>query len=152
MNTLKKIALLLVLVQSLSEIPALHSQHSPDNQQSIIKVRSLSNEAFKEHDLEGIARQLVHDVTIITASGRVLSGKDSVVAVLKKRFEATPDLVYQRLTEQIVISKSDTLAWEKGRWTAERTGKPSAYGNYAATWCNRKGIWFIRSELFVQLD
>jgi len=125
-------------------------QNNP--RQQISAMRNLSNEAFQKHDYAGIAGHFTNNVTVITASGQVLTGKDSVISILKRRFELAPDLVYNRMAEQIVIAKSDTLAWEQGRWTAQRSEKVIAHGNYSATWCKRKDVWKIRSELFVALD
>lgn len=142
----------LIVFALLSALINSNAMGQGNPRQQIFAMRSLSNEAFQKHDYGGIAAHFIDNVTVITASGQVLTGKDSVISILRRRFEVAPDLIYNRIAEQIIIAKSDTLAWEKGRWIAKQPEKIIAHGNYSATWCKRKNVWKIRSELFVALD
>lgn len=149
---MRQIILLTILLQSLATLK-LRAQNNTADQEAIMKNRELSNDAFRKHDLEGIGKFLAKDVTVITASGQVLVGKDAVLGELKKRFDgAAVDLSYGRYPERVVIAGRDTLAWEQGTWLYMLGRHPLGEGNYAATWCKRQGKWLIRSELFVRLD
>jgi ketosteroid isomerase-like protein len=141
----------MILLQSLVT-QMLRAQNNAAGEETIMKNREHSNDAFRKHDLDGIGKFLAKDVTVITASGQVLVGKDAVLGELKKRFNAAAaDLTYGRYPEHVVIAGSDTLAWERGTWLATLGRHPLGEGNYAATWCRREGKWLIRSELFVAL-
>jgi hypothetical protein len=126
------------------------AQSNSSEEAVIRKERQASNEAFRQHNYDGISRHLVQAVTVVSASGQVLSDRDSVIRMLKRRFEQTPAMYYERIPVQVEIAASDTLAWENGRWSSYGLQKNSA-GKYSAVWCRRKGMWLIRSEIFVPL-
>jgi hypothetical protein len=126
----------------------LPAQNKSREEALIRKARLASNEAFRQHNYDGISRYLVKTVTVVSASGQILSGSDSVIGTLKRRFEQTPALYYERIPMEIEIEANDTLAWEKGQWSSY--GLPeNSRGKYSAGWCRRKGVWLIRSEVFV---
>lgn len=145
------VRLLLIGVLLASTALRLTAQSNSGEEALIRKARQASNEAFRQHNYDGISRCLVQTVTVISASGSVLSGRDSVIRLLKARFEQTPALYYERIPTQIEIATSDTLAWESGRWSSYGLQNNSA-GKYSAVWCRRKGVWLIRSEVFVPLN
>jgi ketosteroid isomerase-like protein len=127
------------------------AQNTEHDEQMIKEARLASNEAIRKHDYEGVARHFTSDVTVITASGKVVTGRDSMITLLKTRFKQARGLYYKRNSDQVTIAASDTIAWENGRWTTHGA-QDAPYGKYSATWCKRQGVWLIRSELFVPLN
>ena len=113
-------------------------------------VRMASNEAIARHDADGIVRNMLPDYSIVTGRGQHVDGKDSVLAFWRKTFKALPGVVYLRTPVSIVISRNDSLAWETGQWTAERSY--SKGGNYSAMWRKSENSWRLAAELFVSLE
>ncbi len=123
-----------------------NKQHEVD---AIRTAREASNASIAKHDLEGIAKYWLPDFVQVRGNASSLTGKDSIMNSWKRLFEANPGVSYSRNPSEIIISDNDTLAWEKGTWTAIKSY--SNGGNYSAMWRKSDGVWKIQAELFVSL-
>lgn len=149
MNHLLTLTITFLLIQSIS------AQTNKAKDEALIKAaRKSSNEAFLNHDAEGIGKAMLDEFVGVWGNGGSTVGKDSVVARLKRSLDQMPGLTYVRTPNKITISDSDTLAFETGKWIGLKTKEKNPKwlsGNYSAMWWKRDGVWKIRSELFVTL-
>ena len=113
-------------------------------------VRAASNDAIARHDVDGVVRDMLPDYSIVTGRGQHVEGRDSVLALWRKTFNAMPGVVYLRTPASIVVSKNDSLAWETGQWVAQHSY--SGGGNYSAMWRKKANSWKLAAELFVSLE
>lgn len=133
---------------------------TPRDETIIRDSRAASNEALAAHNGSAFAQVLKDDVTVTTASGKLIQGRAAIQQEIESRWKAQPDLVFVRTPTTIEISRSDAAASERGTWTGHATtpaGPADRRGDYLAVW--RKTItnaglpsWTIASELFVALD
>ncbi|MEO5591236.1 MAG: nuclear transport factor 2 family protein [Chitinophagaceae bacterium] len=120
------------------------------DQIAIIKTqRAASNAAIAKHDIEGIAKYWMPDFIQVRGNATYLVGKDAVMNTWKELFKTNPEVSYTRSPSEIIISKNDSLAWEKGKWMAVKSY--SKGGNYAAMWRKINNEWKIQAEIFVSL-
>jgi ketosteroid isomerase-like protein len=129
----------------------LHAAAQTKAQQvAIIKAqRAASNRAIAKHDVEGIAKYWLPDFVQVRGNATYIAGKDSIVASWQQLFNSNPEVSYIRNPAEIIISKNDTLAWEKGTWIGIKTY--SRGGNYSAMWRRKNKEWKIQAEIFVAL-
>jgi ketosteroid isomerase-like protein len=119
-------------------------------QVAIIKSqRAASNAAIAKHDVEGIAKYWMPDFVQVRGNATFLVGKEAVANSWKDLFKTNPAVAYIRNPSEIIISKNDTLAWEKGKWIAVKSY--SKGGNYSAMWRKINNEWKIQAEIFVSL-
>ncbi|MBV9962566.1 MAG: nuclear transport factor 2 family protein [Parafilimonas sp.] len=121
-----------------------------ENQQSILNTRMLSNIAIAQHDLTTLLNCWLDDIVIIRGNGDIIFNKAAAAIVWRELFEKHPEICFVRETEEINISKNNTLAWEKGRWRGINTY--SGGGKYSAMWKKYNNEWKLQAELFVSLD
>ena len=120
------------------------------NQVAIIKSQRIaSNAAIAKHEVEGIAKYWMPDFVQVRGNGTYLVGKEAIKNTWIDLFKTNPEVAYIRNPSEIIISKNDTLAWEKGKWTAIKSY--SKGGNYSAMWHKINNEWKIQAEIFVSL-
>ncbi len=125
------------------------------NRNKILKLRSESNLAIKNHQIDIVLEYLTEEINIAASNGEIFSGKIAFKDALNNIFSKNPDLYFVRNSEEVLLNKDNNIAWEKGTWTALRpkTDNWNNYGgNYSAYWVKINGIWKIRAELFVRIN
>jgi ketosteroid isomerase-like protein len=125
------------------------------NKNKILKLRSESNLAIKNHQIDIVLEYLTEEINIAASNGKIFSGKIAFKDALNNIFSENPDLYFVRNSEEVLLNKDNNIAWEKGTWTALRpkTDNWNNYGgNYSAYWVKINGIWKIRAELFVRIN
>ncbi len=116
---------------------------------AIKEARISSNNFIAKHDVGGMSKFWTDDFVQVMGNATYLVGKDAIIASWKSLFLTNPNVSYERIPADIIISKNDSLAWETGKWLAKNSY--SNGGNYSAMWIKRHEIWKIKSELFVSL-
>ena len=120
------------------------------NQAAIIKTqRTASNAAIARHDVEGIAKYWMPDFVQVRGNATYMTGRDAIKKSWSDLFASNPEVSYIRNPSEIIISKNDTLAWEKGKWIGIKSY--SRGGNYSAMWRKINNEWKIQAEIFVSL-
>lgn len=138
---------LLLLLLSMSVM----AQNTRKENESIIRaLRTSSNEAIAKQDVEGIAAYWLPDFVQVRGNGSHLVGKDTIVSLWRKSFKENPKVSYIRNPAEVIISNTDSLAWENGTWIG--INSYSKGGKYSAMWRKRKGVWKLQAELFVALE
>jgi uncharacterized protein (TIGR02246 family) len=126
------------------------SAQTAKDQVAIIRAqRTASNAAIAKHDVDGFAKYWMPDFVQVRGNGTFLVGKDAIINTWNELFKNNPEVAYIRSPSEIIISKNDTLAWEKGKWKAIKSY--SKGGNYSAMWHKINNEWKIQAEIFVSL-
>lgn len=121
-------------------------------QQKIRAARARSNAAIAAHDLPGVAREWMPDVSVLSSTGAQATGHAANAANLARQFERRPDTLYIRTPNAIEIFTAWAVATERGEWVAtwtEPDGPLRIGGSYQAQWRLSDGRWLIQGELFV---
>ena len=139
-----------LFVPLLVQISGLAQPTKKENESLIRASRAASNEAIAKQNIEGIAAYWLPDFVQIRGNGSHLVGKDSITSLWKKSFKENPSVSYIRNPAEVIISNTDSLAWESGTWIG--INSYSKGGKYSAMWRKRKGVWKIQAELFVALE
>ena len=140
---------ILILFLAICTLTAF-AQSPKQNDIAIIKAaRAAYNKAIVERDTAGITKYWRDDFVEIAGNGSYLVGKDACIADWFNDFSKSPNIIYVRTPQEIIISETDNLAWEKGKWTA--TNSPIKGGNYSAMWRRTENIWKLQAEMFVTL-
>jgi len=116
-------------------------------------LRAQSNAAILRHDVEGIVSQYDSDYQITTGEG-TFANRATIPDAWAAEFARAGDLVYVGMPASIEMSSDGSRAAETGMWTGSWTtaGRmQSTGGRYAAHWVWVRGVWKLRSELFVTL-
>ena len=130
---------------------SVFAQHTKKDNESIIRSsRATSNEAIAKRNVEGIAAYWLPDFVQVRGNGSHLVGKDTIMSLWRKTFKENPAVNFIRNPAEVIVSATDTLAWENGTWIGVNTY--SKGGKYSAMWRKRKGIWKLQAELFVALE
>jgi len=116
---------------------------------TIRSYRLASNNAISKHDLNGMSKYWLDDFVQVIGRGTYETGKENISASWNALLNSNPKVVYVRITEEIIISDNDTMAWESGKWTGIHTY--SKGGNYSAMWIKRNDHWMLKAELFVSM-
>lgn len=145
---MKKVVYSLVLFQL--SMSGLAQNMKKENESLIRSSRAASNEAIAKQSIEGIAAYWLPDFVQVRGNGSHLVGRDTITSLWKKSFKENPKVSYVRNPTEVVISTTDTLAWENGTWIGMNTY--SKGGKYSAMWRKRKGVWKLQAELFVALE
>lgn len=115
-------------------------------------ARQRSNAAIAVHDLAGIAREWMAEVSVLSSTGKQTSGRAANQANLARQFELRPDTKYVRTPASIDVFAAWSVAAERGDWVGtwtEPDGPLVIGGNYQAQWRLVQGAWLIAAELFV---
>ena len=135
----------------LTMISSVAFAQKPKNEESIIRaLRAASNEAIAKQNVEGISALWLPDFVQVRGNGSHLVGKDTIMSVWKKSFVENPTVSYVRNPTEIIISNTDSMAWENGTWVG--VNSYSKGGKYSAMWRKRNGDWKLQAELFVALE
>ena len=124
-------------------------QHRPDQVAIIRSLRLQSNAAIARHDADGIAAFWMPDFVQVRGNGTCEFGKKTIKASWDELFRNNSEVLYVRNPVEVVISVNDSLAWERGFWTAKNSY--SNGGNYSAMWKKVGPDWKIQAEIFVSL-
>ena len=123
----------------------------PEENEAIIRAsRAASNEAIAKQNVEDIAAFWLSDFVQVRGNGSHLVGKDTIACLWKKSFKENPKVSYIRNPVEIILSNTDSLAWENGTWIG--INSYSKGGKYSAMWRKRKDVWKLQAELFVALE
>jgi ketosteroid isomerase-like protein len=133
----------------LNFLQLLSAQKNTDQAAIIKSKRTASNAAIAKHDLEGISKYWLPDFVQVRGNATYLTGKDAVTNSWIELFKTNPSISYVRNPSEIIISKNDTLAWEKGKWIGIKSY--SKGGNYSAMWRKKDNEWMLQAEIFVSL-
>jgi ketosteroid isomerase-like protein len=125
------------------------AQNSAQQVAIIKSQRAASNAAIAKHDVDGIAKYWLPDFVQVRGNATYLVGKDAIIKTWKDLFASNPVVSYTRIPSEIIISKNDTLAWEKGKWIAVKSY--SKGGKYSAMWRKKNNEWKLQAEIFVSL-
>jgi len=120
--------------------------------EQIREARGRSNAAIAAHDAEALARTWMADVTVVTSTGAVQSGREANRDSFLAHFKARPDVVYVRTPATIDVMPAWDVASERGTWTGQWTqadGVTRIGGTYLAQWRKIDGAWLLQAELFV---
>ncbi len=115
-------------------------------------ARARSNAAIAVHDLAGIAREWMPEVSVLSSTGKQTSGRAANQANLARQFELRPDTKYERTPDSIDVFAAWGVAAERGDWVGtwtEPDGPLVIGGTYQAQWRLKDGFWLIAAELFV---
>ena len=115
-------------------------------------ARERSNAAIAAHDMAGIAREWMPEVSVLSSTGKQTSGRAANQANLARQFELRPDTKYVRTPESIEVFAPWGVAAERGDWVGtwtEPDGPLVIGGTYQAQWRQVGGAWLILAEMFV---
>jgi len=142
-----------IFISAISFLLMLHTAIAQNNKQretAIIRSsRDSSNAAIERHDIDGIAKFWLPDFVLVRGNSAITSGKENNINSWTVLFKTNPEVSYIRKPSEIIISDNDTLAWEKGTWTAIKSY--SKGGLYSAMWRKVSNEWKLQAELFVSL-
>lgn len=116
-------------------------------------LRAESNAAIHRHDIGGVMSLYDAEYQITTGEGS-FADRATVLDAWTAEFARADDLVYVRMPESVEVSSTGSRAAEAGVWTGSWTTAGSMLstgGRYAAHWVLVRGVWKLRSELFVTL-
>ena len=120
----------------------------PGDDRDVIKqLRSAQNVAIARQDYSAVAERWTDDITVRAGLGKALSGRQAY----HDAFVADSAMTYTRTPDDVVMSSTWPLAYERGHWRGVVRRAPDATlsGEYSAQWVKRGETWLIRSELFV---
>ena len=115
-------------------------------------ARARSNAAIAVHDMAGIAREWMPEVSVLSSTGKQTIGHAANLANLARQFELRPDTKYIRTPNSIEVFAAWGVAAERGDWVGtwtEPDGPLVIGGTYQAQWRLKDGVWLILAELFV---
>ena len=145
-------ALLGLLLGLVTADPGL-AQASEEEQ--IRAVRSRSNTAIVERDLETLSTTWHPDLQVTTSSGLAVTDGQAMLELFARAFEEPQLVGWVRTPETITLSQGGTFASESGTWTGRwnlEDGTKVVTGTYLAQWQKRDQGWRIRAEVFVALN
>ena len=122
-----------------------------DQAAAIRAARVAQNAAIARHDLDAIASYWTDNVTICRGLGLQVAGKADYLALFRGDDPVT-SLVYERITDDVVVGTDWPLAFETGHWVGRRAGQPLITGRYSAQWVRDGARWLIRGEVYVALE
>ena len=131
---------------------AAGGQAPPDDVALIRAARADSNQAIARHDVPGIAKHWMPNVSIVTSTGAHDDDKNTNAGRMGAQFTRRPDTVYVRTPSAIDVFAAWSVASERGEWTGRWTepdGVVQIAGTYLAQWRKVNGVWLIQAEVFV---
>lgn len=147
------LALAAVMVVPMAVAIAAQGPAPPaDDAAAIRAARADSNAAIARHDLAGIARHWVPDVSIVSSAGAQAASARENIERMGAQFTRRPDTIYVRTPTTIDVLTAWHVASERGEWTGRWTepdGVVDIGGTYLAQWRKVDGVWRIRAEVFV---
>jgi ketosteroid isomerase-like protein len=132
---------------------AVAAQPPPaDDAAAIRAARADSNAAIGRHDLAGIAKHWMPNVSIVTSTSAQADTRNENAGRMGAQFNRRPDTVYVRTPTAIDVFSAWNVASERGEWTGRWTepdGVVDIAGTYLAQWRKVNGRWLIQAEVFV---
>lgn len=128
------------------------AQSAGAGEADIRAARAASNAAIAAHDVPGIARHWMADVSIVTSTSAQGVGPDVNGQRMAQQFARRPDTIYVRTPDTVDVFAAWNVASERGTWTGRWTepdGMVQIAGTYLAQWRKLNGAWRIQAELFV---
>lgn len=124
----------------------------PDEAAAVRAARADSNAAIARHDVPGITRHWMPNVSIVTSTGTHGDGREVNAGRMAAQFERRPDTIYVRTPSSIDVFAAWDVVSERGEWTGrwtESDGVVNIAGTYLAQWRKVNGVWLIQAEVFV---
>jgi ketosteroid isomerase-like protein len=131
---------------------AATAQTPPTDEAAIRAARADSNAAIARHDVAGIARHWLPDVSIVTSTGTHGHTSADNATRMRDQFSRRPDTIYVRTPGTVDVFAAWNVASERGEWTGRWTepdGVVDIGGTYLAQWRKVDGTWRIQAEVFV---
>lgn len=128
------------------------SQVPPDDAARIRAARDDSNQAIARHDVPGIAKHWMPNVSIVTSTGAHDDSANTNAGRMIAQFTRRADTIYVRTPTTIDVFPAWSVASERGDWTGRWTepdGVVQIGGTYLAQWRKVHGVWLIQAEVFV---
>ncbi len=123
-----------------------------DDAAAIRNARADSNAAIARHDVAGIAKHWLPDVSIVTSTGAHGNTSTANAARMEAQFSRRPDTIYVRTPTAVDVFPAWRVGSERGEWTGRWTepdGVVNISGTYLAHWRHVDGAWRIQAEVFV---
>ncbi len=136
-------------------IPAHRPMSDSPAVAEIRAARARSNTAIAAHDIEGITREWMPDVHVVSSTGTQNGGIDTNARSMQAAFDRRPDTKWVRTPHTISVNERWDVASEEGRWVGtwtEPDGPLEIGGTYLAQWRRVNGRWLIQAEVFVPLE
>jgi ketosteroid isomerase-like protein len=121
----------------------------------IAAARARSNRAIAAHDIEGISREWMPDIHVVSSTGTQHGGVDANARSMQAAFARRPDTRWVRTPHTITVNERWDVASEEGRWVGtwtEPDGPLRISGTYLAQWRRQNGRWLIQAEVFVPIE
>ncbi|SER34860.1 protein of unknown function [Sphingobium sp. YR768] len=119
---------------------------------AIRMARATFNRALEEANLNAIGPLLAMHVVMVTGTdSAVISGRKAQLMAWKREFAARERMIYTRTPDSIVMSPTEPIAMEHGRWQGAVDGVVQASGDYSAKWRDIGGDWVIEAEIYLTL-
>ena len=121
----------------------------------IAAARARSNSAIAAHDIEGISREWLPDIHVVSSTGTQNRGVDANARSMQAAFARRPDTRWVRTPHTITVNERWDVASEEGRWVGtwtEPDGPLRISGTYLAQWRRVNGRWLIQAEVFVPIE
>jgi ketosteroid isomerase-like protein len=124
------------------------------NEAEILRARENSNRAIARRNLLGVGDSLGEDYVGIIGDGTFVPSRAEYLKLFRDGFDRPKQsMTYLRTPDVVNVADDQTLAAERGNWTAALPSGSVAYsGTYAAMWRRTLNGWKIRSEIFVTLQ
>lgn len=116
--------------------------------------RAAFNRALAEADLAAIGPVLAPGAILVAGTdSAVIAGRKAQLQAWKHEFGACSRMVYARLPGTIIVSPTEPIALEHGKWhgASSTSGEVIASGDYSAKWRKVGDDWVIEAEIFVTL-
>lgn len=116
--------------------------------------RAAFNRALAEADLAAIGQVLAPGAVLVAGTdSAVIVGRKAQLQAWKREFGARSRMIYARLPGTIIVSPSEPIALEHGKWQGASStgGEILASGDYSAKWRKAGNDWTIEAEIFVTL-
>ncbi len=124
----------------------------PGDEAAIRAARARFNQAIAAHDSLRLAGDWSDDIHVISSRGNLATDRAGYLRLLIDQWPASPDVVYDRQPERVVIMAGWNTASEIGRWEGkftDRDGPVTIRGRYLAQWRRVPGGWKLSAESFV---
>ncbi len=116
--------------------------------ETIAAARRTQNELLRIGQLDSAATFWTEDIVVLAGLGSRVDGR----VALRDAFAQDSIVFYRREPEQVDVSASWPLAFERGRWVGVFRGDTSIVlitGWYSARWLREGTRWRIQAEQFV---
>lgn len=141
-----------ILCATILLLPAVAVAQPATDEATIRRLRAASNASIARHDTAGVGANLAENVVVVTSASAQAIGRAANLGAFADQFRTRPDVVYERVPDEVRVFAPWGMASERGRWTGswtDRDGKITIGGSYFAKWRRVNGTWLIESETYV---